>query len=393
MSYKTRCERCDESELRELTKFVSKVFDVDFPNYLPYIYGERATTGHNHFVVREDGEYAAAVLNFPNDLHVGDSVLGTTGVGTVCVREESRGKGYMSDLLASCLIEADESGASFLILSGQRQRYEYYGFAATGIYSSYCVDSASKRHCIGDRPSLFTIEEATKDDGALCVEIMKEQPVYADRYAEHFYDTTAHDGNKLFIIREGGRAVGYFISNREITYINELVFRRDLDPAKAIDELVLAGFSRGTHSMRFEVPYYQFRLAERLSAISEGWNKGAYAGICFIDVPAAVNAFGKLRDLGEDADGTKFVMEIEEHPFLRETGVAREGKTHGRFRFFVKDGFLQMEQTDLPADITLPFLRAEEVLFSDLGALAYDLPARVRGVLPVPFHFPGADKV
>ena len=393
MRYETRCERCDESELRAVTQFAKKVFDVDFPNYLPYIYGEHATTGRYHFVVRENGEYAAAVLSFPNDLHVKDRVLGTVGVGTVCVREESRGRGYMTDLLAECLMDARDRGASLLILGGQRQRYEYYGFASSGVYSSYKVSYSSKTHCLGDRPSKYTAEIAKPEDGAVLVEIMKDRTVYADRYAESFVDNAQHDWNKVYLFREGNEVVGYCVSNDEMSWIGELAFRRGIDPAEAVDEVILCAFARGRDSLNVEVPAHEFRLAERMSAVCGGWDKGAYASLCFIDFPAAINAFGRLRDLGKDADGDKFVLEIEEHPFLKKIGVSVRGKDHGRFRFSVKDGFVQAEPTEDPADLTLPYLRAVEVLFSDLGVLAYDLPAKVRCVLPIPFFFPHPDEV
>ena len=93
MSYKTRCERCTDADLEAVTKFSTDVFDVDFEHYLPFIYAKDSGKGHEHLVVREDGEIAAVVLNSPVTLRVGDADMLTYGVGTVCVREESRGRG------------------------------------------------------------------------------------------------------------------------------------------------------------------------------------------------------------------------------------------------------------------------------------------------------------
>ena len=116
MPYESRALRCSDGELSEIIEFAVGVFNVDFPNLLPRLYRDGASTGHDHFAVRENGRLVAAVISFPLDATVAGHTFKTYGVGTVSVAEDCRGKGYMTDLLASCLNDAFTHGAALSVL-------------------------------------------------------------------------------------------------------------------------------------------------------------------------------------------------------------------------------------------------------------------------------------
>ncbi len=236
MRFKTRAQRCKNEDLDEVRAFVTGVFGVDFEHFLPFKYRNGADSCGEHFAVRENGGIAAVALNSPVTLTVGDAEISAYGVGTVSVREQSRGRGYMADLLAECLIEAAESGAAFSILGGQRQRYEYYGYSLSGFYTSFRVEPASILHGCGKGPSRYTLKKAEEKDAELLVSIMKTAPVYVHRKIEDFLIIENHDFRIPYLVYEDDRAVGYIDASRDANHITELI----LLPGASVAELLLA---------------------------------------------------------------------------------------------------------------------------------------------------------
>ena len=389
MSYKTRCERCTDEDLIEVRKFATEVFEVDFENYLPFIYANGSGKGHEHLVVREGDEIAAAVLNSPVTLRVGDADILTYGVGTVCVREESRGRGYMADMLAECLIEAAEKGAALSLLSGQRQRYEYYGYALTGFFTSFHLSEAAIRHSFGEGPSRYTLRKAEDGDGELLVSLMQTGPIWPHRRAEDFVTIEKHDYRAPYLVYDGDRAVGYINVDNDCNHISELV----LLPGESVGNLVLAFY--GTFHREFGVEGNPFNaeVAKTLFSLGSGWAYYGEASISILDFPKTMQAYGDLGcRIGRVPDG-EFVIGIESHPFFDEIGISREGVTHGSFEVAVRDGKFRAEATDKKPDITLPYLRAVEYLFTDCSKWYPETPAGARAILPIPFYYPSEDKV
>ena len=389
MNYKSRCERCSDEDLIEVRKFATDVFDVDFEHYLPFIYADGSGKGHEHLVVREDGEIAAAVLNSPVTLHVGDDDILTYGVGTVCVREKSRGRGYMSDMLAECLIEAAERGAVLSLLSGQRQRYEYYGYALTGLYTDFRLSEAAIRHSFGEGPSKYTLRKAEAKDGETLVSIMETGPVWPHRRAEDFVTIEMHDYHAPYLVCEGERAVGYINVENGNGHISELV----LLSGESLKDLILAFYESFHCDFGVEGNPFDAATAKTLFSLGSRWSYHGNASVSILDFPKMMKAYGDLGcRIGRVPDG-KFVIGIESHPFFDEIGISKEGVTHGAFEIAVKDGKFSAKPTAEKPDITLPYLRAVEYLFTDCSKWYPDTPAGARAILPIPFFYPSEDKV
>ena len=389
MGFKTRCERCGDGDLAEVRKFATDVFDVDFETYLPYIYADGSGKGHEHLVVRENGEIAAAVLNSPVTLRVGDADILTYGVGTVSVREQSRGRGYMSDMLAECLIEAAEKGAVLSLLSGQRQRYEYYGYALTGFFTSFRVSEAAVRHSFGAGPSRYTLRKAEDSDGELMASIMKTAPVYPHRKAEDFVTIERHDYRAPYLVYEGDRAVGYLNADSDNGTISELV----LLPGESVGDLILAYFEKFRRDFSVEANPFDITTSRELFSLGSRWSYYGGASVSILDFPKTANAYGALGCRVGRVPDAKFVIGIESHPFFDEIGISREGVTHGAFEISVRDGNFSASATGKTPDITLPYLRAVEYLFTDCSKWYPDSPADAKAILPIPFFYPSEDKV
>ena len=395
MPYESRAKRCSQDELDEIIAFATNVFNVDFPNLLPRLYRPGATTGPDHFAVREDGELAAAVISFPLDATVAGRTFKAYGVGTVSVGEKMRGKGYMTDLLASCMTDAFEHGAAISVLGGQRQRYGYYGFALVGEHVDFAITRQSIRHTIGLRESAFALREATEADAPALVRIMQKRPVYAERHEDDFLHAAAADYRKTYLISDGGRDVGYFIARPDMTHVSEIAFDGGdgFDLRRAADELVLAALADGHDAVHVFAPSHETALFERLYAISDCWHASAFTNVSVLDFPTVIGAFGELLLRTRHVDDGQFVLGVEPHPFFEKLGIARRGKDHGTFGVRVEGGKIDVSAVEREPDVKLPYIDALELLFSRIGETKPYLPPLCRTLLPLPLYFPPADKV
>lgn len=395
MAYESRAKRCSQAELDEIIAFAAKVFNVDFPGLLPRLYRAGATTGPDHFAVREDGELAAAVISFPLDETVAGHTFKTYGVGTVSVGEDKRGKGYMTDLLASCMTDAFEHGAALSILGGQRQRYGYYGFALAGEHVEFAVTRQSIRHTVGLRDSAFTLREATRGDAPALVRMMRCRPVYAERHEDDFLFAAAADFRKTFIISDGGADVGYFVAKEDMTHISEFAFDggESFDLRRAAEELVLAALSAGNDAVHVYVPNHETAVFKRLYELCDHFSCGPFSNISVLDFPTVIGAFGELLLRTRHVDDGKFTLGVEPHPFFEKLGIARRGKDHGVFGVCVEDGVISVDAVECEPDLKLPYIEALEFLFGRIGETQPYLPPLCRTLLPLPIYFPPADKV
>lgn len=385
----TRCRRCRDGELPVITRFAAGVFGVDFPNYLPRLYRPGAATERNHFAVYEDGEPAAAVVNFPLALTVGAANLATFGVGTVCVGEKSRGKGYMTDLMTECLCEAAGRGAALSLLSGQRQRYGYFGYSLIGENVTFTVTSQSVRHTVGEDCRPYAVREAVQADAPSLVRMMETRPVYSRRTEEDFIIVTSTDYRHTYIVSDGEDDVGYFVAKADLRTVTEAV----LLPGAEADRLVtaLVGASGGEFSVI--VPSHETELFTRMHVVCDRWSAAPAANVCVLDFPAVISAFGELLLRRRAVPDSRLVLGVEEHPFLGQIGVSERGRTHGNFGISVENGRLGVRPVDEAADIVLPYPDALELLFGRTGEVAAYLPPLARALFPLPFFFPKADMV
>ena len=389
MPYESRAMRCNDGELDEIIEFATEVFNVDFPGLLPRLYRKGATTGHDHFAVREEGKLAAAVISFPLDLTVAGHTFATNGVGTVSVAEECRGRGYMTDLLASCLNDAKERGAAISVLGGQRQRYGYYGYARVGEHVSFAVTRSSVRHTIGLRESAYTFREASAADADALVRMMQTRPVYAERSADDFLFAAAADFRKTYIISDNSADIGYFVARPELTHVSELV----LADGASVDETILSILAKVEDRVDVDAPAHEARIFSRLYYLADDWHASSFSNFAVLDLPTVIEAFGELvcrcRAIG---DG-RFVLGVKAHPFFEKIGVAEQGRNHGNFGISVEGGRVSVQPVDAGADVELSYIDALEFLFTRIGDTVEYLPPVCRTLLPLPIFFPPADKV
>lgn len=139
-------------DLEDIIDFANMVFNlkgegINFEELLPKAYSQDRAERLEHHITEENGKIRALIDLYPLELRQTDSLVKAAYVGTVSVHPNSRRKGYMTELMRRAEDSARASGCDLLLLDGNRQRYQHYGFERAGIKYNYNVTRASVRHC------------------------------------------------------------------------------------------------------------------------------------------------------------------------------------------------------------------------------------------------------
>lgn len=266
---KYRTAAPDERE--ECIDLANFAFRLDFETLMPKAYGKNIDSSALHKVaVDEQGRLRAQVAVFPEPLTVCDYTLRTGYLGTVSVHPRARGEGHMKTLMDMWLEEL-RSTYDMVVLYGQRQRYEYFGFTLGGVKFKYYVGEANVRHGlthvnpagISFRP-LFEIEGAE----SFAHNLNTSRLAYVERNVQQLpviFNTLHQKG--LGVLDEG-KLIGYLIVNEAGDDISELAMADADDIARTIK--AYRAYS-GAERISIHTPEYDVPLNRTLGGIAEDY--------------------------------------------------------------------------------------------------------------------------
>lgn len=226
-----------EREKDEIVEFIDYVFSKahrphDFETMLPRLYGARGDGAKNHVVIREGGRIAATAAAYPSAMRIGGRRLLGLGVGMVAVHPRFRGRGYMRPLMDAVDARAEELGADFAVLSGERQRYAYFGYHYGGYQMNAALTPSNVRHALRDTGTTgLEIAELTDADVSAALSLMERQPCFFERRADEFLDCLRAWHNRPFAVKREGRFIGYgtLRQNPDRCHIAELLLEDERD--------------------------------------------------------------------------------------------------------------------------------------------------------------------
>jgi len=149
-------ERCSREKYREFLTVVNNAFghqaedewvENDTPNCTPLEKDARDSEIEKHFIASVDGKIVGTIGAYAFDWLVSDGETVITieafGTGQVCTREDFRGRGVMSALMKHALKEMTNAGKVISFLTGDRFRYQHFGYDLGGNTAKF---SLSKNH-------------------------------------------------------------------------------------------------------------------------------------------------------------------------------------------------------------------------------------------------------
>lgn len=129
----------------EILPFINKTFKEKFKTLLPKIYSSNKYQSY-HYSVRENGKILGITAAIPAEIAVYDRKLSARGIGMVSTAKKARGRGIMSAMVKRAIADAEKENVDFMFLSGNRQRYEYFGFVPAGYKYTFTLLKHNVKH-------------------------------------------------------------------------------------------------------------------------------------------------------------------------------------------------------------------------------------------------------
>lgn len=263
----------DRAAIIDLANYVFSQAHVphDFKALLPKVYADEAAgLGCEawHFLAKQDGQIRALVACKPLQLHVGENVLSCGEVGTVSVHPYARGEGHMKKLMAMMLDDAREKRYDLLILGGQRQRYNYFGFEHAGHVMSCLTTAANVRHALaGVDASSITfspLNEERREEVDYAWELSNRMVVYGERPRDEYLAILRSWKAEARLIRYHGDMAGYIVGD-----VNELV----LEDESLLPQVIKALFEQpgGREELHLNVAPYETERLRFMSTLCSGF--------------------------------------------------------------------------------------------------------------------------
>jgi predicted N-acetyltransferase YhbS len=380
-----RFDRARREDYEEVIDFGNFVFSQahnphDFPALLPKLYRRDYFMDGIHYVAREGGRIKAVVGAYPLKMEFSAFLAGALsgrGIGMVSVHPYCRSRGYMKVLMNMALKDMQKDGVVFSCLGGQRQRYEYFGYAPAGTAYTFICREANILHTLGrDWKTGLSIRPA--DAGGLdgIAALHEAKAARLERKRERLFDILSSWKGRIFTVHGEGGFEGYFVyhgSNNEIGEIN-------LNNLSRLPELI-GLFLQSRKEAGAEAPVrvvsgpHETEKTAVLAGFAEDYSVGPVYHFAVFDFLRFTRPFLALRARERSLCSGSFVFEIE------------GGK---RFCLSAAGGVPEIGETLEAPDCTLSSREAVRLLFSPLGGRmvpAVRENAFLQCLLPLPLFF------
>jgi predicted N-acetyltransferase YhbS len=374
----------------------------DFPRLLPKLYRREYFMEGSHYLAREDGRIKAIVGAYPLTMNILGEALPGRGIGMVSVHPYARSRGYMRTLMGMALEDMRRDQVVFSYLGGQRQRYEYFGYAQGGIKAEFQCRRANIRHVLGEVPVLapeggeLSLREVGAGDRELLDRIFdlhQRKAARIERPRGKFFHILSSWNFRVYAALAGDDFFGYLVCNPSGEKIHEINLSDPSLPgslslpASRLPELIGAFLDlRGKSGDRDQVIVtVQPQEREKLDAFSrfaEDYTLATAYNFRIFDYSAFLPPLLRLKAQGETLPEGSAVLRI-----------AGEG-----VRISVEGGVVSVERVkeNRRADIELENREAVELLFSALSPLSSPVLRKspfLRGILPLPLFFERPDGI
>lgn len=344
--------RLHAGDFEEAIDFINLVFSThgphDFERLLPKLYRPTDEAMARHLAVKRDGRIRALVGVYPVELHLGDTLLRTAGVGAVSVHPRDRGRGYMKQLMSASLEQVREESYEISWLTGQRQRYGYFGYEICGPLFEFTVSKANIRHSYASAPEItFEKVRSSVDERIPAIAGWHEHhTVRCSRPADTFFDVATGWYHELFVALDAERrAVGYLIADTGTGMVFEAAGESETTTRALVPAWV--GY-QNRDSVRFETAPLPSPLADELGRVAEEYHLRPSGNWQIFDWERVLRALLALRHRTTALAPGEVIIGIEGYGHLSLTASA-----HG----------ITCERTDADAAVKMSPTLAMRTLF------------------------------
>ncbi|MHB1454016.1 MAG: GNAT family N-acetyltransferase [Saccharofermentanales bacterium] len=373
------------SRYDEYVDFLNHVFRPDAPDdyfrsILPRLYNHPEVVRENSYIVSDPAGFIAAVGSFPFDAEICGRLLHGRIIGNVAVHPDHRSKGYMKTLMDMAMEDACSEGIDYMVLGGQRQRYQYFSFDSAGIDEAFTVTKTNIRHHYGSgrQPAVSLKPLLPGDDAALgeIAALYHAGPFYTVRPKSHLYETLTAWNSIPYVAYQGDRIAGYAVFYHDLSVITEL---RAAAPELLQEIIIAAALLSGKDGVTVKLAPSETDAAALLSGICEHCSIASDNKFTVLNFRNVVEAFLQLKATYAPLCDGSIVLGID--------GRA----SYENLKITVSRGDVTVEPTAAGPDISLSHLEAMNLLFAPISPLRNTLPPMAAQWLPLPLYICNLD--
>lgn len=355
----------------------------DFETLLPNLY--RPTEEHMrcHWAIRRDGRICSVVGAYPMNWRVGKADLRMVGIGGVSTHPHNRGRGYMSRLMRHVEDRLKEDGVHLSYLSGQRQRYQAFGYERCGVMTQYSFTSRNFRDNGASHPAVQfeEIRESDRERLAHAKQLHDDQEVFCDRTQENFHRICTGWNNQLHaVLNASHQMIGYLVCSANGDLISEMCATDDEHYLAAL----LAWTTRQgqAQSTLSASPYSSLRLYRKLGQLAERVTIHNSGNWQVFDWATVLQALLNVHTVASSLLTSNLDIEIA---------------GHGTIRIESNAGILQCSRSDAKPTMSCDTPTAMRLLFGPLPAsTVMEIPpdaTALQALCPIPLGLTRPDHV
>ncbi|MFU7517073.1 GNAT family N-acetyltransferase [Clostridium sp. HCS.1] len=377
-----------KEDFDDLVEFINYVFsydgeETDFKSLLPKLYKKEYKTIENHYIVKEDTKIKAVVGTFPMDLKVLDNLsLKVSGIGSVSVHPDSRGYGYMKNLMNMALEDMKKEGIHISCLGGNRQRYEYFGYTPCGQNISYEINSDNVKHslkkCINKNMLFKDVKDNNLDFVDKIYETYSKDKFRFNRNKSGFLDILKSWNFDVYSVYDDEIFIGYIVSNKDKSYISELKVNNDEDFISVLANFIEANNLNETN---LELPVWEKKKIKELNAVAE---------------KITINNCYQFNVLNYEEVIKQLLSFKATYSNLVNGNISFDIMEYGKFKITVENNKVIIDSFNGNCDIQLSHLKAMQLLFSPFGSYLIEnekLCGIINSWFPMPLFIGTQDKV
>lgn len=362
------------NDYNDIIKMINGVFYKKFSDLLPKLYKDRETTANYHILIKDKNKISATLALVPNKLIVGDKKLSCGGIGMVAVSRSSRGKGYMDTLMRHAVNKGQSLNMDFIYLSGNRQRYERYGFIPSGSKLELLFYDFNASYIKKVDNYSFKIIESDFSNMSTLYDLYINQEVYFNRTYDDFYDTLISWQNVPYAVYLKGELKGYFVYNKKDKFIEEIVLSRDTNAVHCVCALI-KDFS--LKKLKVSLSTWSHNLKGDLIDFANSFSINYACNILVLNYKNVIETLLNNKLKSTNLPTCSLIVDI--------INVAR-------YKIIIINNIATVDNTEEEADITFSECEANMAMFSAYGSFA-DIPAVFKSIFPLSLCMPSCDNV
>ena len=386
----SKIEKLKAGELQELLSLLNLCFKGDpdcgyFEKSLPKLWVDDDLHMGKHYGIKDDGKLVAAFGIYPFEVFIGEEKLTFATVGNVCTHPDYRGRGFLHEFYTFSEEVLKAEGVDAARLGGKRIRYERYGYEPCGsLYKARVPrwlveeDLYSKKPC--PEYDFRIITEDDSENLSKVRELYNKNFIHANRgetLHDFYLSTTAWD-TTIWGAFKGDEFAGYLLTYPSKDWAPESGSVNAEDYFGMVCRFVLDN----NVDLSIELPLERLSEIRALEQYVLSSNMAMPSHFKILNREKLVNALMKFGNkLTPYCDG--------------EVVVGVEGE--GNYRIFVEGENFGFMKTEMPADMTLPYLDAARFMFGPMpphfvAELPADKAGFIRSIFPLPLYWNNQDR-